>query len=130
MSTMTGDDTEETEESADNYSNSRVYNWLDDRLGVQDKFLGKAFPEDEYASFLLGEVSLFSFAILVLTGTFLGSCTSRRSRPSSTSVRSRSTTTRRCRPRSRPSSGSRTTSASGCSSVISTTGRRTCSSPR
>lgn len=72
MSTMTGDETEETEESADNYSNSRVYNWLDDRLGIQDEFLGKAFPEDKYASFLLGEVSLFSFAILVLTGTFLG----------------------------------------------------------
>jgi cytochrome b-561 len=54
------------------YSHSRVYQWLDDRLDLDDKMLGKPFPEDQYGSFLLGEVSLFSFIILVATGSFLG----------------------------------------------------------
>jgi len=69
MSTIT--DSDESEE-AQQYDGSRVYRWLDDRLELSDEFLGKAFPEDRYASFLLGEVTLFSFVILVLTGTFLG----------------------------------------------------------
>ncbi|QLC33274.1 cytochrome bc complex cytochrome b subunit [Halarchaeum sp. CBA1220] len=69
MSTITeSDDSEETAK----YEESRVYGWLDDRLDLNDEFLGKAFPEDRYASFLLGEVTLFTFIILVLTGTFLG----------------------------------------------------------
>jgi len=68
MSTNTStDDTAEQK-----YEGNRVFRWLDDRLGLGDEFLGKAFPEDRYASFLLGEVTLFSFVILVLTGTFLG----------------------------------------------------------
>ncbi|GAA0295202.1 cytochrome b [Halarchaeum salinum] len=69
MSTITESD---ESEDAEKYEQSRVYNWLDDRLDLNEEFLGKAFPEDRYASFLLGEVSLFTFVILVLTGTFLG----------------------------------------------------------
>ncbi|MFB6169929.1 MAG: cytochrome bc complex cytochrome b subunit [Haloarculaceae archaeon] len=49
-----------------------VWEWFDDRLDLQraSGFLGKAFPAED--SFLLGEVALFSFGILVLTGIFLG----------------------------------------------------------
>ncbi|MFB6179744.1 MAG: cytochrome bc complex cytochrome b subunit [Halorientalis sp.] len=54
------------------YVGSRIFNWLDHRLNLDDSFFGKAFPEDKYGSFLLGEVALFSFVILALTGTFLG----------------------------------------------------------
>ena len=56
----------------DRYAGSRVYRWLDERLGLEDELLGKAFPEDRYGSFLLGEVALFSFVILAATGTYLG----------------------------------------------------------
>ncbi|HET7327342.1 MAG TPA: cytochrome bc complex cytochrome b subunit [Nocardioidaceae bacterium] len=46
--------------------------WLDDRLGLgglAKKNLRKVFPD--HWSFLLGEIALFSFIILLLTGTFL-----------------------------------------------------------
>ena len=46
--------------------------WLDERLGVArltKKGLRKIFPD--HWSFLLGEVALFCFVILVLTGVFL-----------------------------------------------------------
>ncbi|MFB6162341.1 MAG: cytochrome bc complex cytochrome b subunit [Halococcoides sp.] len=49
-----------------------IYEFFDDRLDLEDSTLGKAFPEDEYGSFLLGEVALFSFLILVGSGIFLG----------------------------------------------------------
>jgi cytochrome b-561 len=50
----------------------RVYGWFDDRLGLDrsKSFLGKAFPAED--SYLLGEVALFCFLVLVLTGVFLG----------------------------------------------------------
>ncbi|WP_435345885.1 cytochrome b [Haloarchaeobius sp. HRN-SO-5] len=50
----------------------RVYGLLDERLDLQSaqSFLGKAFPAED--SFLLGEVALVCFVLLVLTGTFLG----------------------------------------------------------
>jgi cytochrome b-561 len=50
----------------------RTYGWLDDRFGLDTgrQFLGKAFPAED--SFLLGEVALFCFLLLVLTGLFLG----------------------------------------------------------
>jgi cytochrome b-561 len=50
----------------------RLYGWLDERLDLDDasSFLGKAFPAED--SFLLGEVALFSFVVLGLTGIFLG----------------------------------------------------------
>jgi cytochrome b-561 len=50
----------------------RAYEAFDDRLDLSgaQPFLGKAFPAED--SFLLGEVALFCFVILVLTGTFLG----------------------------------------------------------
>jgi cytochrome b-561 len=49
-----------------------AYGWLDARLGLQEEqsFLGKAFPAED--SFLLGEVALFCFVLLVLSGIFLG----------------------------------------------------------
>ncbi|WP_280585602.1 cytochrome bc complex cytochrome b subunit [Halorubrum sp. Boch-26] len=48
-----------------------AYDWVDSRLDLEggSDFLGKAFPAED--SFLLGEVALFCFAILVSTGTFL-----------------------------------------------------------
>jgi len=50
----------------------RLYDWFDSRLGVREgqEFLGKAFPAED--SFLLGEVALFCFLFLVLSGVFLG----------------------------------------------------------
>ena len=49
-----------------------VYKWLDERLDLErlnKKFMRKAFPV--HHSFFLGEIALFSFVILVLTGIFL-----------------------------------------------------------
>jgi ubiquinol-cytochrome c reductase cytochrome b subunit len=46
--------------------------WLDDRLGlgkIGKKGLRKVFPD--HWSFMLGEIALYSFIILLLTGTFL-----------------------------------------------------------
>ncbi|MFB6088084.1 MAG: cytochrome bc complex cytochrome b subunit, partial [Haloarculaceae archaeon] len=50
----------------------RLYGWFDDRLDLSgaQSILGKAFPAED--SFLLGEVALFCFLVLVLTGVFLG----------------------------------------------------------
>jgi cytochrome b-561 len=50
-----------------------TFQWLDERLELKkfkDKFLTKAFPT--HPSFLFGEIALFSFIILVITGIFLG----------------------------------------------------------
>jgi len=49
-----------------------VYDWFDTRLDLENgqKFLGKAFPAED--SFLLGEVALFCFLLLILSGVFLG----------------------------------------------------------
>ncbi len=49
-----------------------VYKWLDERLDLDrlnKKFMRKAFPV--HHSFFLGEITLFSFITLVLTGIFL-----------------------------------------------------------
>jgi cytochrome b-561 len=50
----------------------RLYDWFDARLDLRSgqSFLGKAFPAED--SFLLGEVALFCFLFLVLSGVFLG----------------------------------------------------------
>ena len=50
----------------------RLYDWFDTRLDLADgqTFLGKAFPAED--SFLLGEVAIFCFLFLVLSGVFLG----------------------------------------------------------
>jgi len=50
----------------------QLYDWFDSRLDVErgQQFLGKAFPAED--SFLLGEVALFCFLLLVLSGVFLG----------------------------------------------------------
>jgi cytochrome b-561 len=50
----------------------RLYDWLDTRFDLEEAqtYLGKAFPAED--SFLLGEIALFCFLVLVLTGTFLG----------------------------------------------------------
>ena len=50
----------------------RLVDWLDDRTGMLQysrTILSKVFPD--HWTFLLGEVALFSFVILVATGTFL-----------------------------------------------------------
>jgi cytochrome b-561 len=51
---------------------TRLYGWLDDRLDLagERSLVGKAFPAED--SFLLGEVALFCFLLLVLSGVFLG----------------------------------------------------------
>ncbi len=48
------------------------YVWVDDRIpasGYLKKQLGKVFPD--HWSFMLGEIALYSFIILLLSGTFL-----------------------------------------------------------
>ena len=50
----------------------RTYRWLDNRLGASSftrHALNKVFPD--HWSFMLGEIALYSFLVLVLTGTFL-----------------------------------------------------------
>jgi ubiquinol-cytochrome c reductase cytochrome b subunit len=50
----------------------RMVEWFDDRLGVASftrRSLRKVFPD--HWSFMLGEIALYCFLILVLTGTFL-----------------------------------------------------------
>jgi len=49
-----------------------VANWADERLGlgtVMKKNLRKVFPD--HWSFMLGEIALWSFVVLLLTGVFL-----------------------------------------------------------
>ena len=50
----------------------QLYGWVDERLDLESgkSFLGKAVPAED--SFLLGEVALFCFLLLVLSGVFLG----------------------------------------------------------
>src|SRR5687767_2269696 len=51
---------------------SRTARWVDDRLGVarvSRTFLDKIFPN--HWSFLLGEIALYSFVVLVATGVYL-----------------------------------------------------------
>jgi len=50
-----------------------IYRWLDERLEIgkfKAKFLSKTFPTNPL--FFLGEITLFSFVTLVITGIFLG----------------------------------------------------------
>jgi cytochrome b-561 len=50
-----------------------VFTWLDERLELRKfkaKFLAKAFPT--HPTFLLGELALYCFVTLVVTGVFLG----------------------------------------------------------
>ena len=50
----------------------RIARWFDDRLraaSFAQHALNKVFPDDW--SFMLGEIALYCFVILVLTGTFL-----------------------------------------------------------
>jgi quinol---cytochrome-c reductase cytochrome b subunit len=50
----------------------RVARWMDDRLGASSftrEALNKVFPD--HWSFMLGEIALYCFVILILTGTFL-----------------------------------------------------------
>jgi ubiquinol-cytochrome c reductase cytochrome b subunit len=51
----------------------RLVRWFDERLGGSDfarSALDKAFPD--HWSFMIGEIALYSFIVLVVTGTFLG----------------------------------------------------------
>jgi ubiquinol-cytochrome c reductase cytochrome b subunit len=50
----------------------KAYAWVDDRLGLSGggrSVLNKIFPD--HWSFMLGEIALYSFIVLVLTGIFL-----------------------------------------------------------
>ena len=50
----------------------RIVAWLDNRLGASsfaDEALNKVFPD--HWAFLLGEIALYAFVVLVLTGIFL-----------------------------------------------------------
>ncbi|MFJ4367406.1 cytochrome bc1 complex cytochrome b subunit [Streptomyces chartreusis] len=50
----------------------RVADWFDGRLGIHTlgrKYLRKVFPD--HWSFLLGEICLYSFVVLILTGVYL-----------------------------------------------------------
>src|SRR5262245_439337 len=50
----------------------KAYLWVDDRIpasGYLKKQLNKVFPD--HWSFMLGEIALYSFIILLLSGTFL-----------------------------------------------------------
>ncbi len=50
-----------------------MFKWFDERLELKkfkEKFLSKTFPT--HPTFLLGEIALFSFVTLVITGIFLG----------------------------------------------------------
>ncbi|MGN9762333.1 cytochrome bc1 complex cytochrome b subunit [Streptomyces sp. SD31] len=50
----------------------RVADWFDGRLGIHSlgrRYLRKVFPD--HWSFLLGEVCLYSFVVLILTGVYL-----------------------------------------------------------
>jgi ubiquinol-cytochrome c reductase cytochrome b subunit len=50
----------------------RAYTWADERLGISGggrSLLNKIFPD--HWSFMLGEIALYSFIVLVLTGIFL-----------------------------------------------------------
>ncbi|MEO6989919.1 MAG: cytochrome bc complex cytochrome b subunit [Candidatus Baltobacteraceae bacterium] len=52
---------------------ARLMLWLDDRLGTSafaSRALRKAFPD--HWSFMLGEIALYAFAALLVTGIFLG----------------------------------------------------------
>ncbi|MFN2543363.1 MAG: cytochrome bc complex cytochrome b subunit [Actinomycetota bacterium] len=51
---------------------ARMFRWFDDRLGAASfarRTLNKVFPD--HWSFMLGEIALYCFIVLVLTGTFL-----------------------------------------------------------
>src|SRR5690348_8725316 len=51
---------------------ARALAWIDDRLGTSHALahaLRKAFPD--HWSFMLGEINMYAFVILVGTGTFL-----------------------------------------------------------
>ena len=51
---------------------ARTAEWADDRLGlakVSKRYLRKVFPD--HWSFMLGEIALWSFVVLLLTGVFL-----------------------------------------------------------
>src|ERR687883_202572 len=50
----------------------RLSRWVDDRIGASsftEHALSKVFPD--HWSFMLGEVALYAFVVLLLTGTFL-----------------------------------------------------------
>jgi ubiquinol-cytochrome c reductase cytochrome b subunit len=50
----------------------QLYDWIDARLGISQggrSLLNKIFPD--HWSFMLGEIALYSFVVLVLTGIFL-----------------------------------------------------------
>ncbi len=72
MSTETADEYTNIEETGLGKKAGGPVEWLDDRLGLaalSKKQLRKVFPE--HWSFMLGEIALWSFIVLLLTGVFL-----------------------------------------------------------
>ncbi len=72
MSTETADEYTNIEDTGLGKKAGGPVEWLDDRLGLaalSKKQLRKVFPE--HWSFMLGEIALWSFVVLLLTGVFL-----------------------------------------------------------
>ncbi len=72
-STTTAEETRRPLKSTDAGRRFSGWAWLDERLGLgalYRKYGRKAFPV--HSSFFLGEMALFAFVILVLTGIYLG----------------------------------------------------------
>jgi quinol---cytochrome-c reductase cytochrome b subunit len=62
----------EAKESAAEQSTRKTLKWADDQLGTANflkRSMDKVFPD--HWSFMLGEIALYSFVILLLTGTYL-----------------------------------------------------------
>ncbi|MDF3016421.1 MAG: ubiquinol-cytochrome reductase, cytochrome subunit, partial [Thermomicrobiales bacterium] len=77
MTPLSPNDTADTDRSraaaGDPPRSERGRRWLDERLSISAlyrKYGRKAFPV--HSSFFLGEMALFAFVILVLTGIYLG----------------------------------------------------------
>jgi ubiquinol-cytochrome c reductase cytochrome b subunit len=72
MSTATTNGTKAATVSKPNKAAAGAATWVDDRVGlagVAKKQVRKIFPD--HWSFMLGEIALWSFVVLLLTGTFL-----------------------------------------------------------
>jgi len=88
----------------------RLARFVDDRLGgarFARSALAKVFPD--HFSFMLGEVALYCFVVLVLTGIYLTFFFEPSTRESCTTATTRRSMGRRCRPRTVPPPGSAST---------------------
>ena len=76
-----------------------LYGWVDNRFaisrGLGGSLLNKIFPD--HWSFMIGEIALYAFVVLVLTGIFLSRSTSSRRRTTSSTTAPTSRSTARSR---------------------------------